>query len=255
MTRHCKRTVAVAVLCLTACRDNVAISGPVAPPRTSATTDSTRARPRRDAEAHLVEIEREVPSFSGYYGDKSGVIHVLVTQRSQGERARAAVAAQFSAGRVPRRSRALPAIVVDSARFTFAQLAEWREVLLEHAAAGDLKQIRVLDLDEALNRVRMEVEGDVAPVWQAVAALNIDSAAIVIEPYTPLQYTRRRQSYPTTINSVASPVVGGIGIRWTGPFQEGGCTLGFIASAAGVKRFVTARNLSMILRHRVVGDY
>lgn len=245
MASRATRNAITTMLLLAACRDNDSTPGPVEPLRANATAVSAPGRPRRDAEAHLVEIERVVPGFGGYYADKNGVLHVWVTQRIQNDRARAAVASQFATGRVPALGRSTPLIVVDSARFTFGQLADWRELLLERASSGELRQIRVLDVDETLNRVRLEVDGDVGAVRQAMATLEIDSAAVVIEAYTPLRYTRR-QSYPSTINSVVSPLVGGIGIRWDGPFQAGGCTLGFVASVAGTKRFVTAAHCTEI---------
>ncbi len=108
--------------------------------------------------------------------------------------------------------------------------------------------IRALDVDEITIRVRLDVDGDPASARRAIETLGVDPEAVLLQPAARIEdmRVRRAKMAPPNINSVASPLVGGVSIGWSSGQYAGGCTLGFLAKLAGTTRFVTASHCTGI---------
>ena len=213
----------------------------------TARTTAQPAEGRRE-EAYLLDIEREVPGFGGYYADADGTLHVIVGPNGNAERARAAVREQFTSGRMPRTRGAVPNVVIERGRFAFSTLAGWREQLFDYAVSSTAAGIHGLDVDEARNRIRVDYLGDLPALKTRIASLGIDTTAVHFQLAQPMKMTATRRQYPTTINDSTSPVVGGVGMYWqtSSGSEAGGCTIGFTATVSGVARFVSAAHCSAI---------
>lgn len=192
----------------------------------------------RREEAYLADIERSAPGFGGYFADKTGVLHVWVKSTDQAAAATTAVRAQFSSGRMLGSADRIPSVVVERGKFAFSQLSSWRESIFDYAVQSGNSGIRALDVDEARNRIRVDVEGSIFQVQKAIAGLGVDTTALIFEVFSPMKEASR--STPANINSVASPLVGGVGIFWSSGTDAGLCTTGFLARYNGVAHFVTA---------------
>jgi len=104
-----------------------------------------------------------------------------------------------------------------------------------------------LDVDEITNRIRLDVEGDTTSARRAIGTLGIDADAVVLQAAAQFKdMSSTAMMAPSNINSVASPLVGGVSIGWSSGQYAGGCTLGFLAKLAGTTRFVTASHCTGI---------
>ncbi len=220
-----------------------------APPQASRHVASATERgPAREAEEYLADVEKAAPGFGGYYADEKGLVHVWSTSPEQGAKAVEVVREQFRSGRMMGSGGRVPPIVVDRGRFAFSQLSAWRDQVLRYALEDKGAPVRAIDADEAANRVHVWVEGDTASARKSITSLGVDADAIVIQRFEPMieasgtrrAATTKKAMVPGNIVSVASPLVGGVGINWTYSGLSAPCTLGFLARLSGTTRFVTA---------------
>ena len=237
----------LAAISMVACRDRFPTES-AAPHEAAAAVTAAPVGETRVDEAYLADVERAAPGFGGYFADSKGVLHVWVTASVQEANAIAAVREQFSSGRMLGARGKVPVIVAERGKYTFSQSSLWRERLFAYAVENKFVGIRALDVDEITNRVRLDVEGDPASASRAIETLGIDPEAVIIQPAAPLQDMRasRATMAPPNINSVASPLVGGVQIGWSSGQYAGGCTLGFLARLSGATRFVTASHCTGI---------
>ena len=227
------------------CRDSLPSESAPPPRDASAAVAAAAVGETRAEEAYLGDVERAAPGFGGYFADSKGVLHVWVTSPAQEANAMAAVREQFSSGRMLGAKGKVPAMVVERGKYSFSQLSSWRERLFAYALENRASGIRAVDVDETANRVRLDIEGDTTSARRAISTLGIEVDAVVLQAAAPFKdMSSTAAMAPPNINSVTSPLVGGVRIEWTSGSYSGACTLGFLAKHAGTTRFVTASHCS-----------
>lgn len=140
----------------------------------------------RGLEARFGEIAGEVPGFGGYFYDADGALAAYLADPA-GEPALRAILARVQAERRPSdRERRTAEIRVLPGRYSFAQLATWRDRL---ASLLPLPGVVFVDVDEVVNRVRIGVVRDEArpTVRDAAFRLGIPPEALVISAERSLQ--------------------------------------------------------------------
>ncbi len=234
------------MLSVGACRDRFPSES--VPPAATVARASGVVGEIRPEEAYLADVERAAPGFGGYYADNNGVLHVWITSAAQEANAVTAVRQEFSSGRMLGSRGNVPKIVTERGKYSFSQLAAWRERLFAFAVESKSAGIRGLDVDEVTNRVRLEVDGDFATIRRAIENMGIDTAAVVLQTAAPIEDMSANTAMlaPPNIESFASPLVGGVSIGWSSGQYSGGCTLGFLATLSGTTRFVTASHCTAI---------
>lgn len=235
------------VLGLAACVGDRRWENTVAPPSSNATramgvVDDRLPRNIRPEEEGFAVLSEHVPSSAGYYIDREGSTVVLVRDSAEFGAARTALLRlRPQMPYAPTRG----TIRVEKAKYSFAQLARWRDLIFDKAFSST-PGVTSLDLDEARNRVVIGVDqaqlGNATEgVQRTLAQLDIDTAAIIIQAETPLQWSggvlnsfRGSVISPDLASGPWSSVVGGIMmiVSATDPDSpmggaSGGCTVGF----------------------------
>jgi hypothetical protein len=213
------RLLIAASLLATACHD---ASGPAGP---SATPDLTppAALAVQGPTGEQVMLARQVAGFGGLFLDESGRPTVYLTdvrQRQAAERALAPIAQLhgFDAS----------ALQVRQGEFTYQQLDGWFGTA--SARVMSLPGVVWADMDEAGNRVRLGVESSAAAARARglLARLGVPDAALVTQQSEPIRNA-------VTLRNRVRSVRGGLQISF-GNFL---CTLGFNATAGGVRSYIT----------------
>jgi hypothetical protein len=167
----------------------------------------------------LVRLAEKIPGFGGLWRDPKGRTHVYLTDLS----------------RAPEVQQLDPeGVEVHRGDYDIRDLAAWKgglRSLLRRAGAISL------DLDEASNRLRLQVEkGSEAEMETALRSLRVPREAVILEvaePVRPLELLTDR----------IRPVPAGVRIRNA---NGGGCTLGVNAVRSGVRGFVTNSHCSAV---------
>jgi hypothetical protein len=164
------------------------------------------------------------------YIDSVGVLHVLLVDASNAERARAFFARQLTGMRVTP-----SAIRIESATFDIRDLKVWRDLIGADAFA--VPGVHMLDLDEARNRVTIGVvDADSRARLLAVAAqwpVPASALNVIVIP---------RAAVTSKLGGYYRPLVGGLYHEFNnaGVFA-GGCSLALIVADDGRLRPATSR--------------
>jgi hypothetical protein len=197
----------------------------------------------------LFEFAARDSTFAGYF-EAEGKIVVLSTNAATAAISRSLVREALAKNRIYRTHGLSQPIMSQSAKFSFRQLAAWREIARENARELG---IVMLDLNEGKNLLSIEVRaGTKAPhsVRAMLVAAGVPSAAIDVTVETPAVdvLTRERalgSSLVSNLHQRADSLVGGLRWTWFGTSSDGGCTIGFTASGGGGETgFVTAGHCS-----------
>ena len=199
-------------------------------------------------EAEQWRLARAIPGFAGLGVDGEGSVLILTTDGSLRGADRALVAGSLPAHLQGRQ------VVVGRARYTFAELAGWRDQLVEPLA--EVSGVTYLDLDETINRVVIGAAGSGA-TRGAVAALasrlGIPPGAIELaaseEEIAPAPPSEALPSAaPATgvrVTDYVRPLRGGLAIgRQSSATQYYKCTLGFVADLGAVRVLLTNSHCS-----------
>jgi len=222
MTRSGLKPAAFAVaaaLILAACQDN---PGPTAPEL----TPSFRAAPAQGGELpSAAEFARQVPGFGGFYLDASGAPTVYLSRGASRAAAEGVLAGYLSA-----RGLATAAVHILEASYNWQQLERWQAAATP--AVLELAGAVYVDNDETSNRVVIGVEnlGSMGQVRAAIARAGIPADAVILRQAEPIVQVATLQ------NVVDRPVRAGVQINFPGFL----CSVGFNATRATVKGFVTA---------------
>lgn len=174
------------------------------------------------SDARQLRVSDAVPEFGGVFRDIDGTLTVYLKNPAQKDRVRAAIEASFGAEMLGKKD-----LKVLQGRYGFAELSLYRQMV---QPAFGLKGVSWTDVDEANNRVTVAVEtrSDVARLELDLQRFGVPSDAIHVQVGGRVQ-----MSY--TLRSSLRPVAGGLQIA----FSNYVCTMGFVATRAGVRGFVT----------------
>jgi hypothetical protein len=207
-----------ALLLAAACRDASEPTGPSNTPDPLLRTAAQQPSPDPNA------LGRSVAGFGGFFLDASGAPTAYLTDPRQRGAAMRALAPWFSSqGLTPDQLRVL------RGDFDYAQLQRWFDGGSPEAMA--VRGAVFADLDEGSNRLRFGVENSAAMtgIRTALAARGIPGTAVIVEQTEPIRFM-------TTLRQLVRPVQGGLQIN----FSQYLCSIGFNASANGVRSFITA---------------
>lgn len=208
----------------------------------------TRQRPE---EAAMYDLAVRAPSSAGFYVDSLGRVVVQVRDGEHDELARTGVAGFIANGRFRAPRGTGTAIVITRAKYTFAQLAEWRDIVFDSVLTR-MPGVSTLDLDESHNRVEI---GIVPSSWSSLRSSlplrlirwGVDTASVtyVLRDYAKeASAPAKAASFPpVNITWSTDTIVGGlaIGIEPSpGSQARSPCTLGFVAELGGTHGVVTA---------------
>lgn len=228
------------------CRDYADVPTAAPGAQRSATSERKAAKATRSEEQEFFDIEYESPGFGGYFMGADGRLHVLSTSPGGAESAKVSVRRRFQEGKVALGRQVSDEVIVERVRYTFSEIAAWRDIVYSNTVNGKLSFVRGLDADEARNRVLVEYDGPRGVAMAQLADLQLDTAALFLRPAVGVHDASRRATmYPSNIDATADTLVGGYGIAWTGASGKNGvCTIGFTVLVSGVSRFVTASHCS-----------
>ncbi len=255
--RHATHRLALALgglaFAFTACADDpLQPNVPSAPSATALRQPAAPSYRLRAEEAAFAELSRDVPSAAGFYYRQDGTMVVLVRDATDDARARA-TAVRMQPGLLGARGtqRAAGAIAIERARYSFAQLAAWRDLVAD-SIFSKTDGVIYLDLDEARNSVTLGLRaGEFARLKPAVlgrlAALGVEGAAVRLEAAEPIvDAAATTTQVPPAFNPACTmltaegcrPMVGGLQVVRTGTSSF--CTLGFVVQHNGTNKWVTA---------------
>ena len=187
-----------------------------------------KARAKREhaaGEAHLHELAAAIPGFAGVYFSTPTELTVLATGDVDAAYASNHVRdVLLRSGRRPVRGEWT--FRLEKARYTFHQLADWRDAVAEVLlSVGDLSS---LDLNERDNRIDVGVarSGAMAAVARVLNDTDVPADAFHVEERSRAHETQG------VLEGTMRPLRGGIGV---GPRK---CTMNSIALWGGVPRVV-----------------
>lgn len=173
-------------------------------------------------EKQFADVEASVPGFAGWYFDKDGNAVVRVKDLTRAEAAKERVGTILESRRAngKRRSAAVngrPQIKAHPARYSFSELAAFREVIVQSFPQG----AHSLDLDEQNNVITLGARDEkaVREIRAATARLHIPASAVSIE-VTPIPVSQ----YSLTDNQ--RPLRGGVGFVFYRASQYRNGTIG-----------------------------
>lgn len=230
----------------------VEIHHQVTGPAAQLNADVPLPRNIRPEEAHLAELSRAVSGFGGAYLDPTGNVVVNLVDLSRSAGSEMAVRQVLGSHGLARTFRKDAAVRYMPARFSFAQLATWRDALVERALSSGV--VNFVDLDEMNNRVTLGVRTsmDAAATRRLATEVGVDTAALRFElvgeyrdaSSSVLSAAMTSPPCSTLGSHGCSPIVGGLGVG--GNSALGYATLGFVVSHNGVQRWITASHATSV---------
>ena len=223
----------VGVLALAACQDDAQFpTAPALDPAPAqepvASVSQTESRVIRPHEARFHEIAKEVKSFGGYHYDEAGTLIALIGDPADEKRVREMLQQELQSRTLSQRQKSPGSIVVRRAAYPFLQLAAWRDGASDPVL--ETKGVEFTDLDEAKNRLVVGVSSAAArdEAAKKLREQQVPLEAVVFEEVKPVQEF-------ITLRDRRRPIEGGYQIA----NSNGICTLGFNATWAGNRAFLT----------------
>jgi hypothetical protein len=168
----------------------------------SAGRQSTDADGFGGLEGEFAEIASVVPTFAGFYYDRSGTLVV----RLVGEPPDPGLAAQV-VELIRAKGRRVGTVSVVSARFGFSDLARWRQMMRDGLSAG----VYSLDVDEVANVLSAGVSDSVSAI--EVRAL---SRRLGVPDGGVSTFIAPQPQFRQTLSDQVRPLRGGIQTTWAG---------------------------------------
>lgn len=169
---HRFRAAAVFLSSLLISARAMSIGAQVSPPTTSragAEGQPTARKMSRGVEDAFLAIEQSVPGFGGMYRDSLGAINYFIVDPANAPAAEAAIREKFGFSGNPNGPNRL---VMRQGQYGFSQLVEWQTRIRKGATLEN--EVRLLDADESINRVRMYVRSDSALARVPALASRLD---------------------------------------------------------------------------------
>ncbi|MBA3672402.1 MAG: hypothetical protein H0W68_10340, partial [Gemmatimonadaceae bacterium] len=225
---------------------------PTAPSSLSVTDPIRLAAPNvtldRPDEAEFVSLATAIPSFAGYFLDATGQVVVQMTKTEDFGKGVGTVQHRFASHRdAGLRMLSRRPMVARQARYTFAELSAWRDLVYEHILG--MPGVAFDDVDEARNRVTIGLPDDPTlrqKVMVITKALGIPTDAINFElarRSTPMGSAIHAATDPGgSIAGTYSTVGGGYQINHTGGFN---CTATVAADFASTRVLLGASHCSI----------
>jgi hypothetical protein len=177
-------------------------------------------------ELPLAQIGREIPSFGGFYREGDTLVG-LVTDAAHRSAVEGRLWGLISSS--PEASSPVSRVAIRDARYSFAELATWRDLVFDEAMGKG--EVVSLDLDERYNRIDIGIADGVAAerLRDRFASLGI--------PVEALNITRRARMTVAShsVRDYSRPVQGGYEVTTTDQFGilAEVCSLGFNAKLNG----------------------
>jgi hypothetical protein len=244
-------TLAIASAALAACDSNE-ITAPAA--HTARGTTARQYQNQRPSEQPQLALAKSLPGFGGYYFDSNGNLHGVMTDLSRRDEA-IALLRPILRDRPSRRSRApiaTPEVVLHLGRFSFSELAAWRDQA-RHIVTG-IPGFVFLDADQVRNRVTIAVTNESSRklVTGAIRRSGIPLDAVEVIVRAPFVEGAGGASSSSghnfsmmagqSLSDTVRPLVGGLLIGTPGNTSGSVryCTLGFSAyTSSNVPVFLT----------------
>ena len=240
--------IAAAAAALMACVDEP--SGPRPTVSQFTAIPPALAAHSRGVEDVFLRFEQTIPGFGGFFTDSDGNVSVYVRDAERRSAAVAAVTSWVQA-HTDVFSRANPGrIVVRTGQYGFGELMGWQGQIYNNTVAND--EIRMIDADEAHNRVRIIVKSSngLARVAALATSLGIPQAALMVEvgqfdvtltsadlrasTYRPVPSGVQMTSSINSQNSDVCTVGMNVNVNGAGDFLTAGhCTRDFTGGAIG----------------------
>lgn len=235
--RSFKRCMSVGLLIgLAGCEGDLAFPGTPAeqPQRQVASLPQpARAKPHSIDDEFARIARDEIPGFGGYYFDAHGRFTMYLKNPRTSVGARAAMLRNLNGRKfaVGGDQIQVSEIEVRGGAYDFAELDAWRG---RARATLQIPGVVSLDVDEVVNRVRIEVQSAYVEgrVQDALARLGVPGEAVIIS-------RAERPKSLQTLSSQLRPIRGGLRIEHDA-YNQYFCTIGFNADREGVRGFVTA---------------
>ncbi len=247
------RILLLALIAVAACRADDVLPTRASVPAVALNGIAQITKEDRAEEANFVRLAETAPSSAGYFISEAGVFTVWVRDSSDDSKALAISTEMLSSLR-PTFGRAVTGPEVRRARYTFAQLAAWRDALFANALTH-VDGVTLLDLNEATNRVVVGVDARLteqtrATVLQMLPKLGVDSAAVVFTTRNPTMSHGRGGTaarYGYSLVSKIDTIVGGVHyqFQWaSNPAIGSECTIGIIVDYGGAPAMLSASHCS-----------
>ncbi len=195
----------------------------------------------RGVEDGFLTLEHEVPGFGGLFVAPDAKIVAYVTDVGRASEVRQAVS-QFlvdTRAAVVLPGSQLPDIEVREGQFPFSDLVGWKEAIESHSSPS--LDIRLLDADEGLNRVRVGIRDSSAiqGIRSLASGLGIPTNALTFQLY-PDEF-----GLTGSVQGDWRPTGAGIEVSENYGTTYGACTMGFnVTGNDGAKYFLTAAHCS-----------
>lgn len=190
----------------------------------------------RPGERQFNRLAARLPDFAGYYLDQSGDLHVVLTALADTVNARPMLQDVLVA--LPRTTDNPRQIVFELGRYSFKQLASWRDDLT-HFGFARIPVMHSIDVQESTNRIEVKVsvpEG-VDDVRNVVTWLGIPTEAVSVR-VEPADH-----DYADSLTKFKTPFAGGLKILQYANRQP--CSIGFNTFAG--TEFVTASHCTRVI--------
>jgi hypothetical protein len=240
----------------TACDDGPSL--PLPDRGLPASSASSRSGTTRPEEAEFHELAAELPGFGGYFYDAAGNLVAYVADLRQADAARERLGRTLHAKNAsipPERRRPGADVVLRQGRFSFPQLASWRD-LLSDSVLNHVEGAAYVDADEQQNRIVVGIDrpGARGLVLQRALRFGVPEDGLLIETSAeaelePGRYTEPLASYHTpTLFTQPYPMMGGMAVDWRQPGDNelfpNWCTIAFTTIYQGRIAAVTNSHCS-----------
>jgi hypothetical protein len=219
----------------------------VKPSQAASRSAGVRPAHIRVSEQSFGDLASRAPSSAGFYFDHNATLVLQVRDSTDFAAARGAVSSLVGDGAIGADTRWHGAIAVRQSKFTFYQLASWRDSVFEHIL-GQFRGVTSLDMNEELNRVVIGLD----PLLQKnlrqqllpnLMILGIDTNAVTfaVEPAMTLANAAARSTQlgGNSIQGHADTLVGGIAFEVGSVGSSKNATIGIILDYGGVRSALT----------------
>jgi hypothetical protein len=232
-------SLSLTVLAVASCADVPSAPGGTATDYASPRVTNSRSASAVGPEARWYRLAKQISGFGGYFYDRSGNMHVYLTDLRKTGEARSTLESFLRAR--PRdyitEPGGKPRIIVHRGRYDFPQLAKWRNLVGQHVAGKP--SVSSFGVDIAHNAVVVGVT--IPDIGAAEAYVRNLLSGVQVPPEAVRVAVRAARVPGATLSSRRDTLEGGLKTGATFSSLNWPCSLGFNAQADdGTRVFVTA---------------